>query len=67
MAAVRPLFVPIDRDDLERLRLIAHHRGRGMTPSDVAAEALRAWLAGAGQRELADAADALAGPRVRAV
>ncbi|MCU1590073.1 MAG: hypothetical protein JWP11_1329 [Frankiales bacterium] len=63
-ARVRPVIVVLEDEDRERLAVLAHLRGRGTTPAEVAAEAVHVWLAGPGQRELADAADRLAGPRI---
>lgn len=62
--AVRPIVVVLEDEDRERLVVLAHVRGRGTTPAHIAAQAIRAWLAGPGQRELAEAADRLAGPRI---
>lgn len=64
MAAYKPLILALERDDHERLAVIAICRGRDTTKAEVAALVIREWLAGAGQRELADAADRLAGPRL---
>lgn len=66
MAAYQPLYgVALEKDDHERLAVIALLRGRDVTKADVVALIIREWLAGPGQRELADAADRLAGPRVQ--
>jgi hypothetical protein len=64
MAPYRPLYLTLERDDHERLAVIALHRGRDVRKEDVAAQVLREWLGGAGQKELADLADRLAGPRL---
>lgn len=65
MAAYRPLVLMLEREDIERLSVIALHRGRDVTKVDVAESVLREWLVGAGQAELAEAADRLAGPRIK--
>lgn len=65
MATYRPLYVALERDDHERLSVIALHRGRDVRKEDVAAGVIREWLAGAGQKELAALADRLAGPRLQ--
>lgn len=65
MAAYRPLVLMLERDDVERLSVIALVRGRDVSKVDVAESVIREWLSGAGQRELAEAADRLAGPRLK--
>jgi len=65
MAAYKPLIIVLERDDHERLSVIGLLRGRNVCKGDVAAQVLREWLAGEGQRELAEAADKLAGPRIQ--
>lgn len=65
MAAYKPLILTLERDDHERLAVIALLRGRDISKADVAERVLREWLAGAGQKELAEAADKLAGPRLQ--
>ena len=64
-----PLYgVSLQHDDHERLAVIALLRSRRgsaqVKKGDVVATIVREWLAGAGQRELAAAADNLAGPRL---
>ncbi len=62
MAGTRPLVLALDRDDLDRLVLLADHRGPHAHPADVARDAVRAWLRGPGRAELAAAAIRLAEP-----